>query len=90
MKGRGYRRKLTGTVISNKMDKTVVVSVERLVKHPLYRKHIHLRKKLAAHDAQEQCTVGDVVQIISTRPLSKTKRWAVTKVVKHSSPPSTQ
>lgn len=85
MKERGHRQRLVGTVISDKMAKTVVVRVERLVKHPLYKKYIHRHKKFAAHDEHGIATLGDVVEIISTRPMSKTKRWAVTKVVKRSS-----
>jgi len=88
MKGSGSRQKLIGMVTSDKMDKTVIVSVDRLVKHPLYRKYIHRRKNFPAHDEQNQCTVGDVVEIVSTRPLSKTKRWAVTRILKQNPSPA--
>lgn len=70
-----------GTVTSNKMDKTVVVSVDRLVRHPMYRKFIRRRNKFAAHDAHNECQVGDRVLIEESRPLSKTKRWVVVKVL---------
>ncbi len=70
-----------GIVKSNKMEKTVVVTVERLVQHPKYRKFIHRRNTFAAHDAQNACNIGDRVLIRETRPLSKTKRWVVVKVL---------
>lgn len=70
-----------GTVVSNKMDKTVVVTIERLVPHPMYRKYISRRSKFKAHDAENLCQVGDRVLIEESRPLSKTKRWVVVKVV---------
>ncbi len=85
MKGRGRRQKLVGVVVSDKMAKTVVVRVERLVKHPLYKKYIHRHKKYPAHDEHGIASVGDMVEIVSTRPLSRTKRWAVTKVLQRSS-----
>jgi small subunit ribosomal protein S17 len=77
------RTRLVGTVISNKMSKTVIVSVERRVKQTFYKKFLLRRKKFAAHDEKNLCKEGDFVEIISTRPLSKTKRWAVTKILKH-------
>jgi small subunit ribosomal protein S17 len=70
-----------GTVKSNKMDKTVVVAVERLVQHPKYRKFIQRRNTFAAHDAENACNVGDRVLIEESRPLSKTKRWVVVKIL---------
>lgn len=73
---------LKGTVVSNKMDKTRVVSVERLVKHPLYEKILKRSSRFYAHDEQNSSAVGDIVEIISARPLSKLKRWRVTKVVR--------
>lgn len=73
---------LKGTVISDKMDKTVVVSVERVFQHPLYKKTIKSRKKYYAHDEENKCKVGDVVEIIESRPISKTKRWKVLRIVK--------
>jgi small subunit ribosomal protein S17 len=81
MKKRGMRRQLVGTIVSNKMDKTVVVMVERLVKHPLYHKYIKRRAKFAAHDENNTCQVGDKVLITGSRPLSKTKRWRVSEIV---------
>lgn len=81
MKKRGMRRQLVGTIVSNKMDKTVIVLVERLVKHPLYHKYIKRRAKFAAHDENNACQVGDKVLITGSRPLSKTKRWRVSEIV---------
>lgn len=73
---------LKGTVISDKMDKTVVVSVERVFQDPLYKKTIKTRKKYKAHDENNSCKVGDRVEIIESRPLSKTKRWKVLRIFK--------
>ena len=81
MKKIGIRRKLLGTVVSDKMDKTVVVLVERLVKHRLYKKYVKRRAKFAAHDEQNTCKIGDKVLITESRPLSKMKRWRVSKIV---------
>ena len=81
MKERGKKRQLIGTVTSNKADKTVTVLVERLVKHRLYLKYVRRRTKFAAHDDQNDCRIGDKVQISESRPLSKTKRWRVVKIV---------
>ena len=72
---------MVGTVVSNKMDKTVVVMVERLVKSKLYHKYIRRRAKFAAHDESNVCQIGDKVMITESRPLSRTKRWRVNKVV---------
>ena len=74
-------RKLTGTVTSDKMDKTVTVLVERRVKHPLYGKYVVESKKYHAHDEANECGVGDKVEIAETRPLSKTKSWKVTRIL---------
>ncbi|MDJ0958475.1 MAG: 30S ribosomal protein S17 [Arenicellales bacterium] len=74
-------RSLTGTVVSNKMDKTVSVLVERQVKHPLYKKYIRLSTKLLAHDENNECDQGDTVLIEECRPLSKHKSWRLLKVV---------
>ncbi len=71
------RRVLRGTVVSDKGDKTVIVRVERMIKHPLYKKYIKRSKRYAAHDPDNRFKVGDVVQIRECRPLSKTKRWEV-------------
>ena len=81
MKERGKRRQLSGVVVSNKMDKTVIVLVERLVKHRLYHKYIRRRARFAAHDEKNTCQIGDVVSIRESRPLSKTKRWRVSEVL---------
>ena len=81
MKKRGMKRQLTGMIVSNKMDKTVVVLVERLVKHRLYQKYIRRRAKFAAHDETNVCQVGDKVLITESRPLSKTKRWRVSEIL---------
>ena len=81
MKTRGKKRQLLGTVASDKMDKTVTVQVERLVKHRLYHKYIRRRAKFAAHDEANSCQVGDKVMITESRPLSKTKKWRVVKVI---------
>ncbi|MCX8048755.1 MAG: 30S ribosomal protein S17 [Methylohalobius sp.] len=74
-------RVLTGRVVSNKMDKTITVRVERLVKHPLYGKYVKRSSKLLAHDEQNQCREGDLVVITPCRPLSKRKAWTLVKVL---------
>jgi small subunit ribosomal protein S17 len=81
MKTRGIKRQLIGTVVSDKMDKTAVVQVERLVKHPLYKKYIRRRNKFAAHDGANSCSIGDKVLITESRPISKRKRWRVTDII---------
>ena len=77
MKNRGNKRTLVGMVVSDKMDKTVVVRVERLVKDPTYKKYVRRYSRFMAHDEQNDCGVGDRVQIIEHRPISKRKRWMV-------------
>ncbi len=77
MKSRGQRKKRSGTVISDKMDKTVVVEVRRTVMDPTYKKVIQRRKRYKAHDEENQYKVGDKVIIMETRPISKDKRWRV-------------
>ena len=77
MKNRGMRRTLVGMVVSDKMDKTVVVRVERLVQDPRYKKYIRRYSKFMAHDESNDCAIGDRVQIIEHRALSKNKRWKV-------------
>ena len=77
MKIRGMRRTLVGLVVSDKMDKTVVVRVERLVQDPQYKKYVRRYSKFMVHDEANACAVGDRVQIIEHRPLSKRKRWKV-------------
>ena len=77
MRERGNRRMLDGTVVSDKMDKTVVVRVERLVRDPHYEKYVRRYSRFLAHDETNACRVGDTVRIIEHRPLSKRKRWKV-------------
>jgi small subunit ribosomal protein S17 len=77
MTERGLRKKLVGTVVSNRMDKTALVLVERLTKHRTYNKYVKKRAKYMAHDPQNVCQIGDKVRIIESRPLSKRKRWHV-------------
>ncbi|MBM4349049.1 MAG: 30S ribosomal protein S17 [Deltaproteobacteria bacterium] len=81
MEERGKRKTLTGVVSSDKMDKTVVVMVNRLVLHPVYKKYIRKRTKVKAHDEKNESHIGDKVLLIETRPLSKVKRWRVKKIV---------
>ncbi len=78
---RGIRRTLEGTVVSDKMDKTVVVRVERLVKDPQYHKYVRRYSKFMAHDESNECSLGDRVRIIEHRPISKRKRWKVQAMV---------
>jgi len=81
MSQRGMRKTRIGKVVSDKMDKTVVVAVERVMRHPLYGKTIKRTKKFKAHDEENRCKVGDKVKIMETRPLSKEKRWRVVEIV---------
>jgi len=81
MKGRGMRKTMVGTVVSDRMDKTIVVLVQRLVKHPLYQKYIRRRKRYKVHDEKNDCHPGDRVLIVETRPLSREKRWRVKEVL---------
>lgn len=76
------RRRLVGFVTSNKMDKTVVVEVRRTFSHPLYKKVVHRRNRLMAHD-ELGCQIGDQVRIIESRPISRLKRWVVTEILRH-------
>ena len=78
---RNLRKIRIGVVSSNKMDKTVTVAVERKVKHPLYGKFIKKTTRFHAHDERNECSIGDLVKIMETRPLSKTKRWRLVEVV---------
>lgn len=78
---RNLRKVMRGMVTSNKMNKTLVVQVDRKVRHPLYEKFISRRTKLYAHDEQNEAKVGDIVEICQTRPLSKLKRWRLVRVV---------
>jgi small subunit ribosomal protein S17 len=81
MKAREMKRQVVGVVVSNNMDKTVVVAVERMVKHAMYHKFIKRRTKFAAHDEQNSCQIGDKVVITESRPISRSKRWRVSKNV---------
>ena len=81
MKKQGKKRQLIGTVVSDKMDKTIVILVETLVKHRLYQKYIKRQTKFKAHDKDNTCRVGDKVIITESRPLSKTKKWRLSRVV---------
>jgi small subunit ribosomal protein S17 len=76
-------RTITGKVVSNKMQKTITVLIERKVKHPVYGKYITRSTKIHAHDETNQCSIGDVVTIQQTRPLSKTKSWRLVSVLEH-------
>lgn len=81
MKERNHRKVRIGRVVSDKMDKTVVVAVETYKKHPLYGKRVKYTKKFKAHDAENKAKVGDIVKIMETRPLSKDKRWRLVQIV---------
>ena len=78
---RGRRKLRTGRVISDKMDKTIVVAIETLVRHPLYGRIVRRTTRFKAHDESNECGVGDTVEIMESRPLSKEKRWRVSRVV---------
>ena len=78
---RNLRKERTGVVVSNKMDKTIVVAVERKEKHPLYGKFVKKTTKFVAQDDKNECGVGDTVRIMETRPLSKTKKWRLVEIV---------
>ena len=78
---RNIRKSFVGVVESNRMDKTIVVRVERLVKHRIYKKYIKRSTKLTAHDPENTCNIGDKVTVTATRPLSKTKRWRLVEVL---------
>jgi len=80
-KDRGQRRRMIGMVTSNKMDQTITVEVQRLVRHPLYEKFMRRRTRLHAHDPENQCRIGDRVEVVETRPLSKLKRYRLVRVV---------
>ena len=81
MKQRGHRKVRLGKVVSDKMDKTIVVAVERLVKHPIYKRVVRRTTKFKVHDERSQAKVGDKVKIMETRPLSKEKRWRLVEIV---------
>ncbi len=81
MEKRNLRKERTGLVVSNKMDKSIVVQVERLVKHPAYGKFIKKSTKFTAHDEKNDCGMGDTVRIMETRPLSKNKNWRLVEII---------
>ncbi len=78
---RNERKERIGKVVSNKMQKTITVAVDRKVKHPIYGKFVKKTTRFHAHDEKNECSIGDVVRIMETRPLSKTKRWRLVEVV---------
>jgi len=78
---RNIRKTEVGKVVSNKMDKTIVIAIETSVKHPLYKKIIKRTVKLKAHDENNECTIGDRVRVMETRPLSKEKRWRLVEII---------
>ena len=80
-KERGRRKVRTGVVVSDATDKTVLVRIERQIRHPLYKKTVRRSAKLAAHDEKNEAHVGDTVRLVETRPLSKTKRWRLVEIV---------
>ena len=81
MHKRGLRKTRTGLVVSNKMDKTIMVAIERKVAHPIYKKYHKKTTKLMAHDEKRECGIGDKVKIMETRPLSLRKRWRLVEVI---------
>jgi small subunit ribosomal protein S17 len=81
MEARSLRKTRTGVVVSNKMDKTITVAIERKVPHPIYKKYYKKTTKLMAHDEKKECSLGDKVKIMETRPLSKNKRWRLVEIV---------
>ncbi|MBQ7480943.1 MAG: 30S ribosomal protein S17 [Lachnospiraceae bacterium] len=81
MMERNLRKTRTGKVVSDKMEKTIVVAVEDHVKHPLYKKIVKKTYKLKAHDENNECRIGDTVKVMETRPLSKDKRWRLVEIV---------
>ncbi len=78
---RNLRKTRTGKVVSNKMDKTIVVAIEDHVKHPIYKKIMKKTYKLKAHDEKNECNIGDTVKVMETRPLSKDKRWRLVEII---------
>ena len=78
---RGYRKTRVGTVVSDKMDKTIVVAIKTKVRHPLYGKMVNRTRKFKAHDEENQCGIGDTVRIMETRPISKDKRWRLVEII---------
>ncbi len=81
METRNLRKERVGVVVSNKMEKSIVVAVKRKVKHPMYGKFVNKTTRFVAHDDKNECSEGDTVKIMETRPLSKTKRWRLVEIV---------
>ncbi len=81
MENRGYRKTRTGVVVSDKMDKTIVVAIKTKVRHPLYGKMVNRTHKFKAHDEGNECGIGDTVKIMETRPISKDKRWRLVEII---------
>ena len=81
MEQRGYRKTRVGVVVSDKMDKTAVVAIKTKVRHPLYGKMVNRTRKFKAHDEENACGIGDTVEVMETRPLSKTKRWRLVRII---------
>ena len=81
MESRGLRKTRIGMVVSNKMDKTITVAIERKVAHPVYKKYFKKTTKLMAHDQKKECNIGDKVKIMETRPLSAKKRWRLVEII---------
>lgn len=81
MEERNLRKTRVGVVVSNKMDKTVVIAIKERVKHPLYGKIVNRTKTFKAHDEQNECGIGDTVRVAETRPLSKEKRWRIVEII---------
>ena len=81
MSDRNYRKTRIGEVVSDKMDKTIVVAIKTKVRHPLYGKMVNRTRKFKAHDENNECGIGDTVKIMETRPLSKDKRWRLVEIV---------
>ncbi len=78
---RNLRKERVGVVVSNKMDKSIIVAVKRKVKHPIYGKFVNKTSKLHAHDEENTCNIGDTVRVMETRPLSKTKSWRLVEII---------
>ena len=81
MEVRGYRKTRVGVVVSDKMDKTIVVAIKTKVRHPLYGKMVNRTRKFKAHDENNECGIGDTVKILETRPISKDKRWRLVEII---------
>ena len=81
MEVRGYRKTRVGVVVSDKMDKTIVVAIRTKVRHPLYGKMVNRTRKFKAHDENNECGIGDTVKIMETRPISKDKRWRLVEII---------